>query len=101
MIWLFRYKANVQRVSSLLKDQSVAPLDKVVFWLEYVIRHKGAPHLKSAAEHLNFFQYFLVDVLGFVALVFAIILGLIYFVVRMCLRLVCQKIPKLQKVKKN
>lgn len=37
------------RLSSLHKDRPIEPLDLAVFWVEYVMRHKGAPHLRLAA----------------------------------------------------
>jgi glucuronosyltransferase len=35
-----------------------------VYWTEYVIRNKGAPHLRSAALDLAWYQYFLLDVIA-------------------------------------
>lgn len=39
-------------------------LEKAVWWTEYVLRHKGAKHLRSGAIDLPLYQYFLLDVLG-------------------------------------
>jgi glucuronosyltransferase len=39
-----------------------------VYWTEYVIRHKGAPHLRSAVLDLAWYQYFLLDVITVLAL---------------------------------
>lgn len=39
------------------------PLDKAVYWIEYVIRHNGAHHLKTAGNQLNWIQFLLIDVL--------------------------------------
>ncbi|KAF5289138.1 hypothetical protein FQR65_LT02028 [Abscondita terminalis] len=64
-----RYKENAQKQSFILKDQVIPPLDNAIFWIEYVIRHKGAPHLKSAALNLSWYQYHLLDVTGFVFLI--------------------------------
>jgi glucuronosyltransferase len=58
-----RYKENIRRVSQLLKDQIDNPLDRAVYWLEYVIRHKGAHHLLTSARHLSLLQQGLVDVM--------------------------------------
>jgi glucuronosyltransferase len=32
-----------------MRDQMDNPLDRAAFWIEYVIRHRGAPHLKPNA----------------------------------------------------
>ncbi|XP_018091525.1 UDP-glucuronosyltransferase 1A5 isoform X4 [Xenopus laevis] len=59
------YKENIQRLSSLHLDRPVHPLDLAVHWVEFVMRHKGAPHLRPAAHDLNWFQYYSLDVIGF------------------------------------
>lgn len=46
-----------------MHDQPQHPLDRAIYWIEYVIRHKGAPHLRSATRPLNTFQRGLVDVM--------------------------------------
>lgn len=58
-----RYKDNIQAVSSALKDQPETPLDRAVFWTEYVIRHRGAPQLKSPAADLTWVEYLMVDII--------------------------------------
>ncbi|XP_067012315.2 UDP-glycosyltransferase UGT5 [Anabrus simplex] len=59
-----RYRENVKQMSALLRDQPQSPLEKAVYWTEYVLRHKGAPHMRSAALDLWWFQYYLLDVLA-------------------------------------
>ncbi|KAJ4430001.1 hypothetical protein ANN_22205, partial [Periplaneta americana] len=39
-----------------LIDQHDKLLDRAVWWVEYVIRHKGARHLRSAALELMWYQ---------------------------------------------
>ncbi|XP_031347664.1 UDP-glucuronosyltransferase 2C1-like [Photinus pyralis] len=47
--------------SKIMHDQPLSPLEKSMYWIEYVLRHKGAPHLKSSAMTLNWYQYLLWD----------------------------------------
>lgn len=50
----------------------MTPLETAVYWCEYVIRHGGAPHLRSSAMDLNFVQYHNLDailILSILALV--------------------------------
>lgn len=56
------YKEEVMRRQVLFRDQKEGPLERAVFWTEYVLRHRGAAHLQSPAKDLNFFQYYLIDV---------------------------------------
>ncbi|KAM4854327.1 UDP-glucuronosyltransferase 2A1 isoform 4-T4 [Thomomys bottae] len=59
------YKENAMRLSRIHHDQPVKPLDRAVFWIEFVMRHKGAKHLRVAAHDLSWFQYHSLDVIGF------------------------------------
>ncbi|OWK13829.1 hypothetical protein Celaphus_00017445, partial [Cervus elaphus hippelaphus] len=52
-------------LSTIHHDQPVKPLDRAVFWIEFVMRHKGAKHLRPAAHDLTWFQYHSLDVIGF------------------------------------
>jgi len=63
-----RYRENAQRLSHMIRDQPLTPLEQAVYWTEHVIRHKGAPHLRSAVLDLTWYQYFLLDVTAVLAL---------------------------------
>ncbi|XP_008054240.1 UDP-glucuronosyltransferase 1-1 isoform X1 [Carlito syrichta] len=81
------YKENIMRLSSLHKDRPVEPLDLAVFWVEFVMRHKGAPHLRAAAHDLTWYQYHSLDVIGFLL---AIVLT-VAFVAFKCCAFGCRK----------
>ncbi|XP_077403229.1 UDP-glucuronosyltransferase 1-2-like isoform X2 [Vanacampus margaritifer] len=57
-----RYRRNMRRLSELHRDQPMTPLDQAVFWVEYVMRHKGAPHLRTRAYAMPWYAYYGVDV---------------------------------------
>ena len=71
------FTANVKARSAVMRDQETTPLERAVFWIEYVIRHKGAGHLKSSMPELNFAQAHSFDVIGFLA--FVLLLSLVIF----------------------
>nr|XP_020034380.1 UDP-glucuronosyltransferase 1-2-like isoform X4 [Castor canadensis] len=75
------YKENIMRLSSLHKDRPIEPLDLAVFWVEYVMRHKGAPHLRPAAHDLTWYQYHSLDVIGFLL---AIVLTVAFIIFKSC-----------------
>lgn len=77
------YKVQAKYASRLLTDNPMAPMSEAIFWMEYIIRHKGAEHLKSAAVHLTWFQYYMLDIIGFILLK----LFLILFVIRKIFKL--------------
>ncbi|XP_020804449.1 UDP-glucuronosyltransferase 2B20-like [Drosophila serrata] len=64
------YKENIQRVSNIWRDRPQEPRRTAVYWIEYVIRYGGAPHMRSAGLDLNWFQFYLLDVIAFVVVVF-------------------------------
>uniref|UniRef100_A0A8D8CYC2 UDP-glucuronosyltransferase n=2 Tax=Culex pipiens TaxID=7175 RepID=A0A8D8CYC2_CULPI len=55
------FQQNADRLSSLFRDNPTDPLQESVFWIEYVIRHRGAKHLKSAAVRMPWYRYLLLD----------------------------------------
>lgn len=65
--------------SILLREQPIHPLNHAIFWIEHVIKHKGAPHLQNAAIDLNFYEYFLLDVLIVAGVLFTLLFVFIYF----------------------
>ncbi|XP_068217352.1 UDP-glycosyltransferase UGT5-like [Palaemon carinicauda] len=64
-----RYLNNVRVASRLMREQPTSPKELAVFWSEYIIKHKGAPHLRSPAMDLTWLEFFLVDALVFMVLV--------------------------------
>ncbi|KAF2888766.1 hypothetical protein ILUMI_17407, partial [Ignelater luminosus] len=66
-------EAALQR-SRILQDQPLKPMDKAIFWIEYVLRHQGAMHLRSAALNLTWYQYYLLDVIAFVVFIIGLVL---------------------------
>ncbi|XP_022181877.1 UDP-glucuronosyltransferase 2C1-like isoform X2 [Myzus persicae] len=56
------FKNNVEIQSRIYRDQPMKPLERAIYWVEYVIRNGGAGHLKSDSVGLNDVQYFLFDI---------------------------------------
>ncbi|XP_023939995.2 UDP-glucosyltransferase 2-like [Bicyclus anynana] len=59
-----RYKENALRLKEMFLDRMLPPLETGVYWIEYVLRHKGAAHLRSPALDLSSPQYLLLDVIA-------------------------------------
>lgn len=64
-IFICRYRKTIREKSNVLRDQPLKPIDNAMFWIEHVIRHKGAAHFKCAAQDLTWYQLYLVDVFAF------------------------------------
>ncbi|XP_031329001.1 UDP-glucuronosyltransferase 2B19-like isoform X2 [Photinus pyralis] len=69
-----KYRKRVEEIRELLFDVPATGLEKAIWWIEYVIRHKGAAHLRSPAVDLPFYQYYLLDVIGLVLAGVAVVL---------------------------
>jgi len=88
---LYRYQKNAKIASDRFKDRPMSPADSVVYWTEYVLRHNGAPHLKSHALNLTWYQYFLVDVI--ITLLF--IAFIVLFIISYLLKLIYKHLLKI------
>uniref|UniRef100_A0A1B0D9I6 UDP-glycosyltransferases domain-containing protein n=1 Tax=Phlebotomus papatasi TaxID=29031 RepID=A0A1B0D9I6_PHLPP len=63
-----QYRNIAQEKSRLYRDRPMSALQTAAYWIEYVIRHKGAVHMQSHAVHLNFWQNNSIDVIAFLVL---------------------------------
>ncbi|XP_051896231.1 UDP-glucuronosyltransferase 2A1-like [Pristis pectinata] len=59
------YRDNMKKLSALHQDQPESPMERAVFWIEYVARHKEAGHLRSECYRLPWYVYYCVDVMIF------------------------------------
>uniref|UniRef100_A0A2S2PYJ9 UDP-glucuronosyltransferase 2C1 n=1 Tax=Sipha flava TaxID=143950 RepID=A0A2S2PYJ9_9HEMI len=58
-----KYKENTKLRCEIFKDNQMKSMDRALYWVEYVIRHNGADHLKQSRNiPQSFIQYFLIDV---------------------------------------
>ncbi|KAL1491901.1 hypothetical protein ABEB36_012422 [Hypothenemus hampei] len=64
------YLEKAKHASALLHDRPLKPIELADYWIKYVIRHKGAPHLRVAGVNLPLYKYYMIDVL-------AVILGVL------------------------
>ncbi|XP_050298914.1 UDP-glycosyltransferase UGT5-like isoform X2 [Anthonomus grandis grandis] len=70
-----KYKENVQKFSKIYHDRPMSPMATAVYWIEYVIRHNGAHHLRVAGVGMPLYQYLLLDVL---LIVLVVLLGVFF-----------------------
>ncbi|PNF21497.1 UDP-glucuronosyltransferase 2B31 [Cryptotermes secundus] len=93
------YRTNMRRLSAVFRDQPQTPLDRAVYWTEYVIRHKGAPHLRSAAADLSWYQYLLLDVILVLSTGALLVVLISYLALRTLYRILTRKPTKKEKTK--
>ncbi|XP_030608351.1 UDP-glucuronosyltransferase 1-1-like [Archocentrus centrarchus] len=79
-----RYKENAKKLSDHHNDRPFDSLELSVYWTEYVMRHKGAKHLKVAVHDLYWFQYFSLDVIALLVTVGVIVVTLTAKCMKLC-----------------
>ncbi|XP_034042471.1 UDP-glucuronosyltransferase 2C1-like isoform X2 [Thalassophryne amazonica] len=90
------YRMNMKRLSRLHRDQPMKPLDSALFWIEFVMRHRGANHLRTESYKLPWYSYHAVDV--FVFLTGAVLLMI--FTIVIFIRCLCNTVCK-RKIKRE
>jgi glucuronosyltransferase len=95
-----KYDENAKVISSRFTDRPMTPQESVVYWTEYAVRHKGAPHLRAAGNSLNFIEFNSIDVYSVIALTLIIIFLMLVTLVKICVRKFFIKNSK-DKIKKN
>lgn len=83
---ILRFTENAKRMSTIFHDRPMSALDTAVYWMEYVIRHKGAHHLRTAAVKLTWYQYLLLDVFLFIITILLLLIYICYFITKCCMR---------------
>ncbi|RZC32879.1 UDP-glucuronosyltransferase 2C1-like, partial [Asbolus verrucosus] len=96
-----KYQENVKQRSRVMKDQPMKPIDAAVYWIEHVIRHKGAPHLRTAGLDLKWYEREMVDIIIFLTLVTIIFFVIFYIIIKRILGLCTKKKAPVTKSKKN
>nr|XP_045606496.1 UDP-glycosyltransferase UGT5-like [Procambarus clarkii] len=69
-----KYERNLREASRVALDLPRPPLETAVFWTEYVMRHRGAPQLRSPAADLSWVEFLMVDVLACLSLAVLLLL---------------------------
>lgn len=78
MTYINRYKDTVSEVADVMTDQPMDSMEKAMYWIEYVIRHKGAEYLRAPAADVSWIRFLLVDVLTFISLIVLLFIVVIY-----------------------
>ena len=63
-----RYKDKMLALRALTKDKPYDSLENAIWWMEFVMRHNGAPHLRFNGADTAWYQQFDLDVIVFLAI---------------------------------
>ncbi|XP_078453348.1 UDP-glucuronosyltransferase 1A5-like isoform X2 [Lampetra planeri] len=83
------YKEKASLLSRLYHDQPQKPMDRAVFWVEFVMRH-GAEHLRVAAHHLTWYQEAGFDVAAFLLAAIVLVTSVLTALITICCRWLCR-----------
>ncbi|XP_050427347.1 UDP-glucosyltransferase 2-like isoform X4 [Adelges cooleyi] len=81
-----KYSYNAKLASKRFKDRPMSPAKSAAYWTEYIVRHNGAPHLKTKAFDLTWYEYYLLDILSLVL----VTMSVIGFILYKCLNVICK-----------
>lgn len=87
-------------MSLAFRDMPLSPMDTAIYWTEYILRHKGAPHLRSSAVDLPLYQYLLFDVIVILGSIVTLFLSVFLVTIKMLLCKTSSADKKLGKKKK-
>ncbi|XP_058447702.1 UDP-glucosyltransferase 2-like [Malaya genurostris] len=85
-----KYRENMAKLSKVFRDQPESPLDRAVWWVEWVIRNPDARMMQSSAVDLHWFAKYSIDVITVIVLA---LVGLV------CLE--CWIVPKVARWHRN
>ncbi|XP_037301124.1 UDP-glucosyltransferase 2 [Manduca sexta] len=75
------FKQNMKKVKSIMYDTPQTPLERAVWWTEFVLRHKGAQHLKPPAANMSYTEYYMLDfVLTLLGILLIALVSVVYIV---------------------
>ena len=87
--------ASLERVHSLYMDREARPVDRAVWWIEYVSRHGGAKVLQSTVSQVPSYQRHHLDIFLCVTTLLTMVALSVCFLCRLCCRCCrCRKVKK-------
>ncbi|ESO01586.1 hypothetical protein HELRODRAFT_112580 [Helobdella robusta] len=91
-----KYENSIQHMSEAFRDQPMTAQERIVFWIEHVIKHGGS-HLRSSAMDLPLYQFLCLDSVGCLLM---IIISTLFFFAQLLI-LLWKKVAKHYKVKSS
>ncbi|XP_076289228.1 UDP-glucosyltransferase 2-like [Lasioglossum baleicum] len=81
------YKENVRKLRNLLHDLPYHPMENAMWWIEHVIRHKGAKHLRCKSRDMELYKLLHLDIFAALAVFCVLLCSLVLFGVRFVCRI--------------
>lgn len=81
------YMVKAKEISRRFQDRPMSALDTAMFWIEYVIRHKGADFMKNPAMKLSWISYYMLDILAIILVVLVVFLYISFKIITLLLNI--------------
>ncbi|XP_046966266.1 UDP-glycosyltransferase UGT5-like [Vanessa cardui] len=83
------YMEKVKEISQAFKDRPMTALDTAMFWIEYIIRNKGADYMKNPARNMSWVAYTMIDVYASILIFLIIVIVISVKVIRAIFNVFC------------
>ncbi|KAH8404960.1 hypothetical protein KR009_012056, partial [Drosophila setifemur] len=93
------FGSRVRKTAALYRDQPMNPMETAIWWTHYILRHKGARHMRVAGRELDFITYHNLDILGTLLAALLVILGVAFFCILKLVKYLCGGGKQIQKQK--
>ncbi|XP_041983855.1 UDP-glucosyltransferase 2-like [Aricia agestis] len=74
------YRENMVRLYNLMQDQPQPPLERVVWWIEHVIRHGSAAHMMPTTANIGWVELLQLDIVVVVVSAISFMLVVLVYV---------------------
>lgn len=84
------------QLRNIINDQPQSPLDKAIWWTEYVIRNKGAKHLRSPTANISWMKYLEIELVSTVTIILLIFITCLILIAKFLFRIFTNLFRKLK-----
>lgn len=95
------FEKKAKEMSVRFRDRPMSALDTAIFWVEYVIRNKGADYMKNPGRDLNWIVVDMIDIYVFILLIIIVFSYLVSMIVKKTFKYIAQAVEINDKVKKE
>nr|XP_023019040.1 UDP-glucuronosyltransferase 2B20-like [Leptinotarsa decemlineata] len=81
-----KYREKAREMGDIYRDEEIPSLQRAIYWTEYVIRNKGARHLRSLAVKMPAWKYYMLDVIAFLTSIVLLITFVCYLALKFFFR---------------
>lgn len=82
------FKSNIEKLAKLVDDVPMKSPEKAAWYIEHVIRNKGAKHLNYPQKEIPFYQYHYYDILLSVFGLLTVFITFTFYIIKITKKLV-------------